>query len=74
MSVKGKLLVAKRGRPLPPLSGKGFERSEDNKTYTCTMNGKIEMQNNRILISDVHEVHGDVGLKTGNIDFDGGIM
>lgn len=74
MSVKGKLLVAKRGRPLPPLSGKGFERSEDNKTYTCTMNGKIEMKNNRILISDVHEVHGDVGLNTGNIDFRGDVI
>lgn len=74
MTVKGKLLVAKRGRPLPPLTGKGFERSDDNKTYTCTMNGKIEMKNNRILISDVHEVHGDVGLKTGNIDFRGDVI
>lgn len=74
MTVKGKLLVAKRGRPLPPLTGKGFERSEDNKTYTCTMNGKIEMKDNRILISDVHEVHGDVGLKTGNIDFRGDVI
>ena len=74
MTVKGKLLVAKRGRPLPPLTGKGFERSEDNKTYTCLMNGKIEMKNNRILISDVHEVHGDVGLKTGNIDFRGDVI
>lgn len=74
MTVKGKLLVAKRGRPLPPLTGKGFERSEDNKTYTCTMDGKIEMKNNRILISDVHEVHGDVGLKTGNIDFRGDVI
>lgn len=74
MTVKGKLLIAKRGRPLPPLTGKGFERSADNKTYTSTMNGKIEMQNNRILISDVHEVHGDVGLKTGNIDFRGDVI
>ena len=74
MTVKGKLLVAKRGRPLPPLTGKGFERSEDNKTYTCTMDGKIEMKNNRILISDVHEVHGDVGLSTGNIDFRGDVI
>lgn len=74
MSVKGKLLVAKRGRPLPPLTGKGFERSEDNKTYTATEEGKIEMKNNRILISQVHEVHGDVGLKTGNIDFRGDVI
>lgn len=74
VSVKGKLLMAKKGRPLPPLTGKGFERSEDNKTYTATMTGKIEMQNNRILISQVHEVHGDVGLKTGNIDFRGDVV
>lgn len=74
MTVKGKLLIAKRGRPLPPLTGKGFERSEDNKTYTSTMEGKIEMQNGRILISQVHEVHGDVGLKTGNIDFRGDVI
>ena len=74
MTVKGKLLVAKRGRPLPPLTGKGFVRSEDNKTYTSTMEGKIEMQNNRILISQVHEVQGDVGLKTGNIDFRGDVI
>ena len=74
MTVKGKLLIAKRGRPLPPLTGKGFDRSADNKTYTSTMNGKIEMKNNRILISDVHEVHGDVGLKTGNIDFRGDVI
>lgn len=74
MTVKGKLLSAKRGRPLPPLTGKGFVRSEDNITYTSTMNGKIEMKNNRIMISDVHEVHGDVGLKTGNIDFRGDVI
>lgn len=74
MTVKGKLQIAKRGRPLPPLAGKGFERSEDNKIYTAVMNGKIEMKNNRILISKVHEVHGDVGVKTGNIDFRGDVI
>lgn len=74
MSVKGKLLTAKRGRPLPPLTGKGFDRSQDNRTYTANTNGKIEMQRGRILISQVHEVHGDVGLTTGNIDFRGDVI
>ncbi len=74
MSVKGKFITAKKGRPLPPITGKGFERSEDNKTYTATMSGKIEMQNNRIMISAVHEVNGDVGLETGNIDFRGDVI
>ena len=74
VTVKGKLLVAKRGRPISPLTGKGFDRSADNKTYTSNMNGKIEMKNNRIQISDVHEIHGDVGLDTGNIDFRGDVI
>lgn len=74
MNVKGKVLTAKKGRPLPPITGKGFERSEDNITYTALMTGKIEMQNGRIMISQVHEVHGDVGLMTGNIDFRGDVI
>lgn len=74
MSVKGKFITAKKGRPLPPITGKGFERSADNKTYTATMTGKIEMQNNRIMISQVHEIFGDVGLMTGNIDFRGDVI
>lgn len=74
MNVKGKMLFAKKGRPLPPLTGTGFERSEDNIHYTSLKDGKIEMKGNRIIISDVHEVHGDVGLKTGNIDFRGDVI
>ena len=74
MNVKGKMLFAKKGRPLPPLTGKGFERSSDNVQYTSLMDGKIEMQNNRILISSVYEVNGDVGLSTGNIDFRGDVV
>ena len=74
LSVKGKVIFAKKGRPLPPLTGKGFERSEDNITYTATMDGKIEMQNNRIMISDVYEINDDVGPNTGNIDFRGDVI
>ena len=74
MNVKGKMLFAKKGRPLPPLTGKGFERSADNRTYTALLDGKIEKQNNRIMVSSVHEVQGDVGLKTGNIDFRGDVI
>ena len=51
MTVTGKQVTAKKGRPLPPLTGKGFTRSADNKTYTASIVGKIEMQRNRIMIS-----------------------
>jgi uncharacterized protein (DUF342 family) len=74
MSVKGKLLNAKPGRALPPLTGKGFVRLDDEKTYVSQMEGKIELYNNRIIISQVHEINGDVGLNTGNIDFRGDVI
>jgi hypothetical protein len=74
MTVTGKLIMAKRGRPQPPLTGKGFERSADNLTYTATVTGKIEMKNGRIMVSPVYEVSGDVDLTTGNIDFRGDVV
>ena len=74
MSVKGRELVAKKGRPLPPLTGKGFERSEDNLTYTDSISGKIEKNKNRITILPIYEVAGDADLKIGNIDFRGDVV
>lgn len=74
ITVTGKLLVSKRGRPQQPLVGKGFERSEDGKVYTATETGKIEMQKSRIMISSIYEVYGNVDLQTGNIDFRGDVL
>ena len=74
MSVKGKVLPGKKGRPVPALTGRGFERSSDNKTYIALLDGKIDLQKTRIMISPVYEVQGDVGLKTGNIDFRGDVI
>lgn len=42
MTVKGKVLQAKHGREQMPIKGKGFERMNDNLTYTATIDGKIE--------------------------------
>jgi hypothetical protein len=74
MTVTGRAISSKRGRPQPPLSGKGFERSEDAHIYTATMTGKIEFNNNRIQILPVYEIYGNVDLKTGNIDFRGDVL
>lgn len=74
MTVKGKAKIAKHGRPLPPLVGVGFERSEDGQVYTSLKNGKIEMKNGRITISEVYEVFGNADLSTGNIDFRGDLV
>lgn len=73
-TVKGKTQIAKRGKEQSPIKGKGFERMNDNLTYTATMDGKIEMQNGRIVILPVHELFGNAELTEGNIDFHGDVV
>lgn len=75
ITVTGKKKMGKRGRPLPPLTGRGFERSEDGRVYTATQSGKIEKRENRIMISTIYEVKGDADLQhTGNINFRGDVI
>ena len=74
MDLRGKPVLAKRGRDLVPLRGKGFERSEDGVTYTSLMDGKIDMSGERIVILPVYEINGDVDLSIGNIDFRGDVI
>ncbi len=74
MDLKGKTILAKRGRDLVPLRGKGFERSEDGNTYTSQIDGKIDMNGDRIVILPVYEINGDADLSVGNIDFRGDVI
>ena len=74
LTVTGKTIAARRGKPQPPLPGKGFSRSEENHSYIADVSGKIELLNGRVRISEVYEILGDVGLSTGNIDFHGDVV
>ena len=74
MAVNNKTKIAKRGRTLPPLTGRGFVRSEDGLVYTSEITGKIDKNGNRIQISPVYEVKGDVDMNTGNIEFRGDVV
>ena len=72
--VKGNVIFAKRGKDQPLLKGKGFERSADDLTYTASIDGKIEMQGDRIVILAIHEISGDADITGGNIDFCGDVV
>lgn len=74
MTVSAKPLLAKRGRPLPPLRGTGFSCLDDGHTYVAELTGKIEVINGGIRISEIYEISGDVGLETGNVDFHGDVI
>ena len=74
IDVLGRVIAAKKGKGLPPLVGRGFDKSVDGLTYTATIDGKIERHKNRIIILPILEINGDVDVGTGNIDFVGDVV
>ena len=71
-TIMGESLATKKGKEKPILTGSGFQILEDKKTYIAMENGKIELKDNRLVISSVL-VLDDVTCATGNVDFDGSI-
>lgn len=70
-TVTGKVIKAKKGHEKSILTGKGFVRLEDGRTYQAAVSGKIEqLQEHRIEITRLCVLE-EVTLATGNIDFDG---
>ncbi|MFP3156485.1 FapA family protein [Lachnospiraceae bacterium ZAX-1] len=74
MTVKSRELKPKLARELAPLKGKGFERSADNLAYLSLMDGKIDMQGERITILPIYEISGDADISVGHIDFNGDLV
>ncbi len=73
--VRGNVLTAKRGRPLPAIRGKHIYKNEDSTKFYSDIDGKITYDDmtDRISITDVYVVSGDVDSSTGNIKFKGNI-
>ncbi|MBP7320422.1 MAG: DUF342 domain-containing protein [Lachnospiraceae bacterium] len=73
-TVKGAPRNARRTRDLPPLKGKGFERSPEGLSYFSSMDGRVEVRGDKITVSQVYEIPGDVDIAIGNIDFRGDVI
>ena len=74
IGVSGKPIAARVAREQGTLRGTGFGRSEDYLTYFSLMDGKIDIENDKIRIQPIYEVSGDANLTTGSIDFTGDIV
>lgn len=74
MTVYGEVNRAKPGKQLPKRPGEGYVISEDGITYTSTIRGRVCLKNEKLSVSKVYEVLGDVDYLTGNIDFNGDII
>lgn len=74
VTVTGKTVLAKPGRAMPALQGRGFILAPDKRHYIAERPGRIEKKNEKVFISDVYEISNDVDMKTGNIDFRGDVI
>lgn len=72
-NIKGQQMLAKNGRELQPLKGKGFSANEDKTIYRSDIDGKIEYKNDKIEISNILIIEGDVDTLTGDANFSGDI-
>lgn len=73
--VYGNTIPGKEGKPCPKLpKGKGTIVSEDGTEIISDVTGKIIYVDNKISVTEVYEIKGDVGVGTGNILFNGSVI
>lgn len=54
--------------------GKNISISEDKCVLTSKVNGHASLQGDRVFVSDIYDVPGDVDNSTGDIDYEGNVM
>lgn len=74
VDVRGEIIKCRPGKDLPQIKGKGFTISEDKTSYTSDVCGKVEYNNNRLVVSNVLTIDGDVTKITGDVDFKGDVL
>ncbi|MGI6176570.1 MAG: FapA family protein [Christensenellales bacterium] len=71
VTVKGEVIEAKRGVEAKLPKGKNIVVSEDGNSLIAGQDGHIKLTHNRVEISNVYAVAGDVDMGVGNVDFVG---
>lgn len=74
MTVTGRELAAKEGRDVPLPLGENVKATDDGLGVVADMTGQPYLRDNRVSVSPVHKINGDVNYKTGNIDFKGTVI
>jgi len=66
----GKKIRAKSGNDLNIAVGDRIrvEKNEDTIVYFAKKSGNVKFKNNKLVISDIHKISGDVDYNSGNVD------
>ncbi len=69
INVRGGAIIARKGRDLAKLKGKGFSIDKDGIVYTAKFDGKVTYIDERLVVDKELVIDGDVSLTTGNVEF-----
>lgn len=73
-TVTGEEIPAKPGKDILIPIGKNVELRDDGNSVVSTVKGHVSILGNKISVSTVYEVNGDVYFNTGNIEFNGSVV
>lgn len=74
LNVNGEPVTAKPGKEIQMIAGKNVELTDDDATAVATCGGQLIVEGNKINVSPVYEVQGDVDFATGKIKFNGSVV
>jgi uncharacterized protein (DUF342 family) len=73
-TVTGRILMSQPGKETAFDIGNNVRKEADGRTIVAAISGQVMMVNGKISVEPVLEIAGDVGVKTGNIDFNGAVF
>lgn len=73
MTVKGKEISQRKGKPVPPYAGKNTELNADGTAILSKIDGQVSFDGRKIQVNEVFYVRGNVDLSTGDIKVEGSL-
>lgn len=73
ITVTGRMVPARNGREKSILTGKGFHRLPDAKTYISDMQGIVTLQDCRMNVSELL-ILKEVNMATGDVEYAGNVL
>lgn len=73
-SVTGKVLPPPKGLEKKLPKGRNVNISPDGRSLIAAKSGRVDYINNRVEISDIYKIKGDINMGVGNVQFEGDIV
>ncbi|MGE4276110.1 MAG: DUF342 domain-containing protein [Lawsonibacter sp.] len=74
ISVQGRELPQRKGKPVPSYLGRNTELNEDGTAILSKIDGQVEFNGQQINVEETFYVKGNVDISTGNLQVNGNLV